>query len=95
MGATTNAAHWITDVHMQGTRTSQKVARYLGGLVVRLHRKAQEAEKTTEELPANVQGLTQYVEKSEANKVPMDTEPSDVDSTDTESDSGSDSSSHR
>ena len=59
MGNFKNIANWISTVHLQGTRTSRTVARYLAALVARLHKNAVEAGKTTGELPDSVKGLTQ------------------------------------
>src|SRR5690349_8123704 len=64
MGCFTNVANWIAVVHLEGTRTAQIVARFIGGLVVHFYKAAKELDRTTSVLPANVIGLTQLLERS-------------------------------
>lgn len=64
MGNYKNLANWIATVHLQGTRTPHRVARYLAHLVARLHKSAVEAGKTTHPLPEGIQGRTQLAQDS-------------------------------
>lgn len=91
MGNFKNLANWIAIVHLQGTRTPQRVARYLAHLVARLHKAAVEAGKSSHPLPEGVQGLTQMAEDGE--EVGEEATEADAESdgeTDTDESHGSD-----
>lgn len=64
MGNYTNIASWIASTHLHNSRTTQRVAKYLAGLVVTMHRAAQERSQSVPALPDNIVGLTQLVENS-------------------------------